>query len=65
MLRHSFWLLLLLGGRLPAAPIQGYYTVQGDRELACDNTGTCRAAGYANEKDYLEFPVSLLLQRAA
>ena len=65
MLRHSLWLLLLLGGRLPAAPIQGFYTVQGDWELACNNTGTCRAAGYANEKDYLEFPVSLLLQRAA
>lgn len=65
MLRHSLWLLLLLGGRLAAAPIQGFYTVQGDWELACDNTGTCRAAGYANEKDSLEFPVSLLLQRAA
>ncbi|OAM38013.1 DUF1176 domain-containing protein [Eikenella sp. NML120348] len=65
MLRHSLWLLLLLGSKLAAAPIQGFYTTQGDWELACDNTGTCRAAGYANEEDSHGLPVSLLLQRAA
>lgn len=64
MLRHSLWLLLLLGSKLAAAPIQGFYTTQGDWELACDNTGTCRAAGHANEEDSHGLPVSLL-QRTA
>lgn len=35
----------------------------GDWELACDNTGTCRAAGY--QQDGESFPVSVLLTRAA
>lgn len=35
-----------------------------DWELACDNTGTCRAAGYQNEISDSE-PVSLLITRGA
>lgn len=35
-----------------------------DWELACDNTRTCRAAGYQREQDQ-EAPVSVLLTRAA
>lgn len=34
-----------------------------DWELACDNTRTCRAAGYQGDED--EHPVSVLLTRAA
>lgn len=44
----------------PAPPIFFYK----DWELACDNTGTCRAAGYQNENGDSE-PVSLLIARAA
>ncbi len=35
-----------------------------DWELACDNTGTCRAAGYQRDQDH-EAPVSVLLTRVA
>ncbi|WP_420208212.1 DUF1176 domain-containing protein [Candidatus Electronema sp. JC] len=35
-----------------------------DWELACDNTRTCRAAGYQSEDNY-EMPVSMLLTRTA
>ena len=35
----------------------------GDWELACDNTGTCRVAGYQQDADNL--PVSVLLTRDA
>jgi len=42
---------------------------KGDWELACDNTGTCRAAGYhaedAAEEGTSSRPVSVLLTRAA
>lgn len=44
---------------LHAAPLQGTYFAHKDWELACDNTGTCRAAGYSEGK------VSLLLTRPA
>lgn len=46
---------------LPEAPPIFFYK---DWELACDNTGTCRAAGYQNESSDSE-PVSLLITRAA
>lgn len=54
----------------PAAfALDGLYFTHKDWELACDNTGTCRAAGYQSE-DYssdagLPPPVSILLTRAA
>lgn len=47
---------------LPAAP-QGFYERHQDWETACDNTGTCRIAGYqANETAP---PASLLFTRPA
>lgn len=46
------------------AEIQGQSFSHGDWELACDNTGTCRAAGYHSE-DYDDDLVSVLLTRKA
>lgn len=42
---------------------QGFHFTHHDWELACDNTRTCRAAGY--QADDAERPVSLLLTREA
>ncbi|NBD19099.1 DUF1176 domain-containing protein [Aquabacterium fontiphilum] len=42
---------------------QGFHFVHHDWEVACDNTRTCRAAGY--QSDEAELPVSLLLVREA
>ena len=50
---------LLTSPWLHAAPLQGTYFAHKDWELACDNTGTCRAAGYS------EGQVSLLITRPA
>ncbi len=47
----------------PAAPTEGLHFSHHDWEVACDNTRTCRAAGY--QADEAENPVSLLLTRAA
>lgn len=41
----------------------GLYFSHADCEIACDNTGTCRAAGYSDEAD--ERRVSVLLTRKA
>jgi hypothetical protein len=41
----------------------GLYFSHNDWELACDNTGTCRAAGYQSDED--ESTVSVLLTRKA
>ncbi len=49
------------GEALPADPIAFSHA---DWELACDNTGTCRAAGY-QQNDGDSLPVSVLLTRAA
>lgn len=38
--------------------------IHKDWELACDNTRTCRAAGYQSDDNY-EMPVSMLLTRQA
>jgi hypothetical protein len=60
-------LLFALAGTLLAAPTQavptGLYFSHGDWELACDNTGTCRAAGYHGDDKTLA--VSVLLTRKA
>ena len=45
-------------------PIEGLYFQHQDWELACDNTGTCRAAGYQTD-DNFEQPISVLLTRKA
>ncbi|HZX28882.1 MAG TPA: DUF1176 domain-containing protein [Telluria sp.] len=55
---------LLLAGLLGAAPAPGLSFVRHDWELVCDNTRTCRAAGY--QADDPELPaVSVLVTRAA
>ncbi len=41
-------------------PFEGWGFVQDDWQLVCDNTLTCRAAGYADES-MLETPASILL----
>lgn len=46
------------------AAIQGLHFSHKDWEIACDNTGTCRAAGYQSDQD-IDQPVSVLLERAA
>ena len=46
-----------------ADPLPGLYFAHGDWELACDNTGICRAAGYQAEQD--KQAISVLLTRKA
>jgi hypothetical protein len=64
-----FTLLLAIAatpaGAAPLAQdnLPGLYFSYGDWELACDNTGTCRAAGYQVEQG--SAPLSLLLTRKA
>ncbi|MBO6225133.1 MAG: DUF1176 domain-containing protein, partial [Psychrobacter sp.] len=41
-------------------PSKGWGFVQDDWQVVCDNTLTCRAAGYADES-LLETPASVLL----
>ncbi|WP_457319520.1 DUF1176 domain-containing protein [Stenotrophomonas sp. P5_B8] len=61
--------LLLLTPILPAqaAPdaSSGLSFTHNDWTLACDNTRTCRAAGYQNDEDGGNEPVSILLTRLA
>lgn len=52
-------LLLALAASTTPGPVFRHH----DWELACDNTGTCRAAGYQADED--ELAMSLLLTRAA
>ena len=47
-----------------AAPLQGFYTSYQDWDAACDNTGTCRIAGYQGDGE-IEHPVSVLFTRKA
>jgi len=53
---------LLLLAALAAEPITFQH---GDWDVACDNTGTCRAAGYQSDADEFGGPVSVLLTRKA
>ena len=55
--------LLLAAPPLAAADLPGTRFFHGDWELACDNTRTCRAAGYS--PDGVELPISVLLTRPA
>lgn len=52
----------LAAGAVAGDGMPGLAFQHGDWELACDNTGTCRAAGFQAEGDP---PVSVLLTRAA
>lgn len=53
--------ILLAANSAQAA--EGIYFSHGDWELVCDNTGTCRAAGY--HEDGSDMQVSVLLTRKA
>ncbi len=57
------WLLAVLPATALAAPPQGFYQNYQDWDIACDNTGTCRLAGY--QADETETPVSILFTRQA
>ncbi|WP_337264500.1 MULTISPECIES: DUF1176 domain-containing protein [unclassified Serratia (in: enterobacteria)] len=57
-----FALGLLATGSSYAAPLKGFFFSHKDWEVACDNTGTCRAAGYGAGS---EEKVSILLTRHA
>ena len=56
-------LLALLPATALAAPLQGFYDNFDDWDIACDNTGTCRIAGY--QEDYGTHPISVLFTRQA
>lgn len=55
--------LLLIAPSVPSAPSEGLSFIHEDWQLACDNTRTCRAAGYQSDDD--ELAVSVLLTRFA
>ena len=57
-------LLTLLPVAAMATSIKGIGENYQDWDLVCDNTGTCRMAGY-QEGDGSEHPVSILFTRAA
>lgn len=60
----KYLLFALLPLTAMAAPIKGFQETYKDWNLVCDNTGTCRMAGYqSNETDSL--PVSILFTREA
>ena len=46
------------------AVVEGLSFEHGDWEVACDNTRTCRAAGYQSDDSDESLPVSVLLTRA-
>ena len=60
---------VILLSLLPFTAMAASTSIQGignyqDWDLVCDNTGTCRMAGY-QEGDGSEHPVSILFTRAA
>jgi len=59
-------LLSLLPLTAIAAPsLKGFEKTYQDWDLICDNTGTCNMAGYQEEGDGSEHPVSILFTRSA
>ncbi|UNK61034.1 DUF1176 domain-containing protein [Buttiauxella ferragutiae] len=60
-MRHLIWLACagLFSTQLFAAPLTGLSFEHKDWQVSCDNTGTCRAAGYSRDL------VSVLLTRVA
>ena len=59
-------LLSLLPLTAMAAPsLKGFEKTYQDWDLICDNTGTCNMAGYQEERDGSEHPVSILFTRSA
>ncbi|EHM53900.1 DUF1176 domain-containing protein, partial [Cardiobacterium valvarum] len=63
MTRKPLTLLAVLPFASLAFNDNGSYFDHKDWEIACDNTGTCRAAGYQTDED--ENAISLLLMRDA
>lgn len=67
MRRYGFLVAVSLAMTVHAGGVeairQGIYFQHGDWEIACDNTGTCRAAGYQADED--AHAVSVLLTRKA
>ena len=62
----KFILLSLLPLTAMAAPsLKGFEKTYQDWDLICDNTGTCNMAGYQEERDGSEHPVSILFTRSA
>ncbi|WP_109077964.1 DUF1176 domain-containing protein [Aggregatibacter kilianii] len=61
----KFLLFTLLPMATFATPIKGFEANYQDWDLVCDNTGTCRMAGYQNEEKDEALPVSLLFTRLA
>ena len=62
----KFLLLSLLPLTAMAAPsLKGFEKTYQDWDLICDNTGTCNMAGYQEERDGSEHPVSILFTRSA
>jgi Protein of unknown function (DUF1176) len=64
VLRFILVLGLLISSAFAAVPLQSVSFEHKDWELACDNTRTCRAAGYQAEESGGP-PVSMLLTRQA
>lgn len=62
-MRPLLWAAImgLCSASLQAAPVQGFSFAHKDWEVACDNTGTCRAAGYGVNTG----EISVLLTRNA
>ncbi|MDM3278526.1 MULTISPECIES: DUF1176 domain-containing protein [Citrobacter] len=58
-LAHCILLAGFISAPLYANPLNGFSFAHKDWEVACDNTGTCRTAGYSDHA------VSVLLTRAA
>lgn len=67
-LRLALSLAMFLSGSLVsqshADMAGGLHFLHKDWELACDNSGACRAAGYQTDAQ-IDRPISILLQRAA
>ena len=62
----KYLLLSLLPLTAMAAPsLKGFEKTYQDWDLICDNTGTCNMAGYQEERDGSEHPVSILFTRSA
>ena len=62
----KYLLLALLPLTAMAAPsLKGFEKTYQDWDLICDNTGTCNMAGYQEEGDSSEHPVSILFTRSA
>ncbi|THA10888.1 DUF1176 domain-containing protein [Rodentibacter pneumotropicus] len=55
----------MLGQCTMGQALEGIRFQHKDWELACDNIGTCRMAGYGSSEGEESFPVSLYIERKA